>query len=66
MDDQELTAEIRKHCRETDGKQALSCPRAHVLAEDLGVSLRRIGRICDAEQIKITNCQLGCFGKSHG
>jgi LAO/AO transport system kinase len=44
-----------------DGK--LSCGEAHRIAEELGVHLSLIGRICNdgEERIKITKCLLGCF-----
>ena len=46
------------------GRLQMSCARAHVLAEDLGVSLGAIGQVCERHDIKLTGCQLGCFGKS--
>ena len=47
--------------RAEDGK--LSCDEAHKIAEELGVHLALIGRICNEgeERIKITRCMLGCF-----
>jgi LAO/AO transport system kinase len=41
----------------------LSCEEAHKIAEELGVHLALIGRICNdrEEKIKITRCLLGCF-----
>jgi len=48
--------------RREDGQKQLSCARAHVLAEDLVVTLREIGDYCQTNDIKITDCQLGCFG----
>ena len=45
-----------------NGRQCLSCARAHVLAEDMGVPLKEIGSYCQSHDIKITDCQLGCFG----
>lgn len=43
-----------------DGK--LPCKEALALADRLKVSPSRIGRICNQEEIRIINCQLGCFG----
>lgn len=46
------------------GRRQLSCARAHVLAEDFDVPLGVIGSVCEQHDIKLTGCQLGCFGKS--
>ncbi len=62
MDRDALKAALQGHVKEIDGHQSLSCHRAHVMAEDLGVELQQIGQICHEEQIKIVDCQLGCFG----
>lgn len=59
MDEKKLKEIILN--RTEEGK--LSCDEAHRIAEELGVHLALIGRICnDSEQkIKITKCLLGCF-----
>ena len=59
MDEKQLREIILK--RTEDGK--LSCAEAHKIAEELGVHLALIGRICNdgEEKIKITQCLLGCF-----
>ena len=44
-----------------DGRQVMPCPRAFELAEQLGVEVSEIGRLCNREGIKIAQCQLGCF-----
>ena len=44
-----------------DGRQLMACPRAFELAEQLGVEVSEIGRLCNREGIKIAQCQLGCF-----
>jgi len=62
MDTTQLVAAIEAVVRTEEGRKQLSCARAHVLAEDLGVTLAEIGRYCQAQDIKITDCQLGCFG----
>ena len=58
MTDKELLEAIRGRIR--DGR--LDCRYALELAEELEVPPARIGRICDEENIRIANCQLGCFG----
>ncbi len=62
MDSAKIKAAIEAAVRTEAGRKQLSCARAHVLAEDLAVTLVEIGRYCQAQDIKITDCQLGCFG----
>ncbi len=52
---------IKDATTEIDGQGKLPCKRAFQLAEELKVSLKDIGDICNAEGIKIIHCQLGCF-----
>ena len=52
---------IKDAATEIEGKEKLTCKRAFQLAEELNVSLKDIGEICNAEGIKIIHCQLGCF-----
>lgn len=52
-----IIEEIKK--RATGGK--LNCVIARKIAEELGVSYKDVGKAADDLQIKITNCQLGCF-----
>jgi len=42
-----------------DGK--LPCARAFQLSVELDLSLKAIGEFCNAEGIRVKNCQLGCF-----
>ncbi|NTW58293.1 MAG: hypothetical protein HGB21_04415 [Nitrospirae bacterium] len=39
----------------------LSCEKAHELRTKLDVPLQEIGRICNELNIRIKDCQLGCF-----
>jgi len=39
----------------------LPCAKAFKIARDEGVSPAEIGKIANKLNIKITNCQLGCF-----
>jgi hypothetical protein len=59
MSDEELLAALRSRL---DG-DGLPCRVALAAAAELGVSPARIGRICNANQIRIVDCQLGCFGR---
>jgi alanyl-tRNA synthetase len=52
---------LRKAAVIKDGKPKLPCKRAFQLADELGLTLKEIGEICNSEGIKIINCQLGCF-----
>jgi len=47
--------------RSVDGR--LACPAALALASRFGLSPREVGRACDRLGIKISDCQLGCFGR---
>ena len=62
MERDALKTALLQHVKEVNGRQTLSCHRAHVVAEDLNVELQALGEVCDEERIKIINCQLGCFG----
>jgi len=46
---------------EIDGRKKLSCATAFQLAGRFGVKMLEIGHICNARNIRICNCQLGCF-----
>jgi hypothetical protein len=67
MNKNQLAAAIFRHTTVADGRRRISCEQAHRLAAEWGAEVARIGEICQAEQIKITHCQLGCFGdRSNG
>lgn len=66
MDYSQIAVAIEAAVRTEGGRKQLSCARAHVLAEDLGITLAEIGRYCQSQDIKITDCQLGCFGGGKG
>jgi hypothetical protein len=59
MDEKQIREILVK--RTKDGK--LHCDEAHRIAEELGIHLALIGRICNEgdEKIKIAKCMLGCF-----
>lgn len=58
---EDATNRIKDTAAEKDGQGILTCKRAFQLAEELNISLKDIGDICNAEDIKIIHCQLGCF-----
>jgi len=55
--DEELREAIRRAAR--DGRVA--CKALLELAARSGESPARIGRLCDEMEIRISQCQLGCF-----
>ena len=57
MDEMELRAAVQAVAK--DGRAA--CEQLLRLAEEMGVSPREVGRMCDTLKIKICGCQLGCF-----
>jgi len=44
-----------------DGRLVLPCAVAFELAREKGIDILEIGRVCNANNIKIVQCQLGCF-----
>lgn len=66
MDDRQLAELILQNATRDGDRLKLACERAHQLAAELGVDVCRIGEVCRAERIKITRCQLGCFGDGKG
>jgi hypothetical protein len=57
MTEEDLKNKIRAAA--ADGK--IPCAAAFRLADDLGISRRRMGEILNELKIKIIQCQLGCF-----
>lgn len=53
--------DLEKKILETAKDNKLPCKVAFKLAEELNISLKEIGEIANKLNIKITNCQLGCF-----
>ncbi len=40
----------------------LPCPVCFQIAEEFGMSKKEIGKVLNELKIKISQCQLGCFG----
>ncbi|MDD3581852.1 MAG: hypothetical protein PHW74_12630 [Desulfobacca sp.] len=57
MTEEEIKAKIRKAAPQ--GR--MPCARAFQLAEEWGLSRARIGELLNELEIKIVQCQLGCF-----
>jgi len=53
--------ELKRKLQEVAGEGRISCTSARKLADECGVSVREIGKLCDELKIKIHSCELGCF-----
>jgi hypothetical protein len=40
----------------------LPCPICFQIAEDFGISRKEMGKVLNELKIKVSQCQLGCFG----
>ena len=40
---------------------SITCVECFAMAKKSGVTLKEIGKFCNDHNIKIRNCQLGCF-----
>lgn len=64
MDDGKLEAIVlAATTTNDDGQKTLTCAEAFGLADEHGVDLLDIARVCNAngKQVRLTKCQLGCF-----
>lgn len=59
--DEALTVAVLQAARRVKQRKELPCPTAFDLARQHGVAVGRIGEICNANGIKVAQCQLGCF-----
>ena len=57
--DEKLAEEIRRRV----GEGPLPCAIAFEIAEKLGIAPAQVGQAANELAVKITDCQLGCFGK---
>jgi hypothetical protein len=57
----DMREKIREEVRNAAINGRLSCEKAHELGKKLGVTLQEIGAVCNDLNIKIKDCQLGCF-----
>lgn len=62
---EDAVGDIREKIREAVRNAAIggrmSCEMAHKLGTELGVTLQEIGAVCNELNIRIKDCQLGCF-----
>jgi hypothetical protein len=61
MEHEEKKKLVLESTVEVDGRMTLPCEKALRMSQENDISLKEIGEICDAENVKITSCQLGCF-----
>jgi hypothetical protein len=57
----DLQEKIREAVRNAADGGRLSCEKAHELRAKLDGPLQEIGRVCNELNIRIKDCQLGCF-----
>jgi hypothetical protein len=57
----QLVDAIIEAAKEAGGTKELTCAEAFRIAERFDVEKREVGRICNAHNIRIRECQLGCF-----
>lgn len=58
MSKKELITNLIKE-KSTNNK--ITCPELRRIAEELGIPYREAGKTADDLEIKIKNCDLGCF-----
>ena len=58
---EDLINAVLSRTEDVDDKKKLPCAQAFKIAEEFNIAIIEIGRICNQQNIKICNCQLGCF-----
>jgi len=53
--------EIKERIKAAAPEGRIACAAAFRLADELGLSRRRMGELLNELKIKIAQCQLGCF-----
>ena len=61
MQDKDLKRFVLEAVFEEDGRKKLRCSDAFRLAAEHGVRPEAVGRVCNQEGVRISDCQLGCF-----
>lgn len=56
-----MKEKIKKEIQKKATNNRLSCSVARKIALDLSVSYKDVGNAANELQVKITNCELGCF-----
>jgi LAO/AO transport system kinase len=55
------TSELLQKLKEKEKGGRITCTEARKVAEELGISYREVGKVCNKLKIKIVACELGCF-----
>ncbi len=58
---EEIAAAVRQVAIEEEGRTIIRCAQAFALARKAGVSIAEVGAVCEELDVRITQCQLGCF-----
>lgn len=53
--------EVKKAIKELAPEGKIPCAMAFKVAREHNCSLEDVGKLCNEMEIKIINCQLGCF-----
>ena len=61
MSKEKFIEEIKNFGKEYDGKFKISCHALMKIADKHNIKYSEAGTICNDKNIKISNCQLGCF-----
>lgn len=61
MAKEQLRETVKERIKKEAPKLRLSCAKAFVIAADTGLSQAVLGELCNELEVKITQCQLGCF-----
>ncbi|MEW6428806.1 MAG: hypothetical protein AB1568_12320 [Thermodesulfobacteriota bacterium] len=52
---------VAARLRDSAVDNRIACAAAQAIARELGISPREVGEVADAEGLRISKCQLGCF-----
>jgi hypothetical protein len=52
---------IRQLIEKKAVNKRLPCPAARTIAQELSVPYKEVGKTADEMNVKITDCELGCF-----
>lgn len=61
MDKAEIRENVKKRILQEAPKLRLPCARAFIIAAESGYSQAELGELCNEIEVKIIQCQLGCF-----
>ncbi|MCF8010340.1 MAG: hypothetical protein K9L17_05180 [Clostridiales bacterium] len=52
---------FKQKLKEVSVNGKISCTSARKAAEELGMPMNEVGKLCDELGLKIHSCELGCF-----